>query len=75
MLSFDEASDDATEFLKSNSLNLPLYFPAGPLPSLLDVQSIPATFIFNESGKLERRIDGMHNYDSDEFVKLLSGAQ
>lgn len=75
MLSLDEASEDATDFLKSNSLNLPLYFPAGPLPSLLEVQSIPATFIFDENGKLERRIDGMHNYDSDEFVKLLSGAQ
>lgn len=75
MLSLDEGMEDATDFMKSNSLNLPIYFPGGQLPSLLEVQSIPATFIFDEKGKLLRRIDGMHNYDSEEFTKLLSGAQ
>ena len=75
MLSLDEGMEDATDFMKSNSLSLPIYFPGGQLPSLLEVQSIPATFIFDENGKLLRRIDGMHNYDSEEFTKLLSGAQ
>ena len=75
MLTVDEEAGAAENFVRSNSITAPIYHPAEQLPSLLAVESIPATFIFDEKGKLIRRIDGMHNYDTEEFKNLLSGGQ
>ena len=75
MLTLDEEEGAAENFVRSNSITAPVYHPAEALPALLAVESIPATFIFDEKGKLIRRIDGMHNYDTEEFKTLLNGGQ
>lgn len=75
MLTLDEEAGAAENFVRSNSITAPVYHPAEQLPSLLAVQSIPATFIFDEKGKLIRRIDGMHDYDTEEFKTLLGAGQ
>ena len=71
MLSLDDNFDKALTFVKQQKLSLPVYYPAGNLPILFNVNSIPTTFIFDENGKLIRRIDGGNDYDSQTFRELL----
>ena len=71
MLSLDDNFDKAKRYFTSAKLDLPLYYPAQNLPPLFSVQSIPTTFIFDESGKLLRRIDGSEDYDTREFRNIL----
>lgn len=71
LLSMDENFDKAKVFVKQQQLSLPVFYPAENLPVLLNVNSIPTTFIFDENGKLIRRIDGGNDYDSQAFRELL----
>lgn len=71
MLSLDESFDKAKEYIDGSKLNLPFYYPAEILPALFNVPGIPATFIFDEQGKLIRKIEGGRDYDSNEFRNLL----
>jgi thiol-disulfide isomerase/thioredoxin len=71
MLSLDDNFDKARAFVKQQRLSLPIYYPAGNLPGLFNVNSIPTTFIFDESGKLAKRIDGGDDYDSQLYREML----
>lgn len=72
MLSLDDDFTKAINYKKSSGLALPMYYPAANLPALFNVDGIPATFIFNEKGQLIKRLEGSMNYDTDEFLKLLT---
>ena len=71
LLSLDDQFEKATNYAASQKLKLPLYYPTQQLPALFNVEGIPATFIFSESGELMKRIDGMENYDTKAFRDLL----
>lgn len=73
MLSLDEDFTKALNYSKSSNLTLPMYCPAANLPQLFNVDGIPATFIFNKKGELIHNIQGSVNYDTEEFVKMLTG--
>lgn len=73
MLSVDEQREAGANFALNKKLAAPVYFPEEQLPSLFQVQGIPATFIFDEQGKLVKRVDGASNYDTEEYVTLLNG--
>jgi thiol-disulfide isomerase/thioredoxin len=72
MLSLDDDFEKAKSYVQENNLMLPIYYPAETLPELFNVNGIPATFIFNEKGKLIKRVDGMDNYDSGKYRDLLN---
>ena len=71
MLSFDENPEASTRFIQSNKLSFPIYFPAEQPPAILQTDGIPATFIFDESGKLIKQNSGTENYDTDEYRQML----
>lgn len=71
MLSLDENFETAKNFAKNNKMTMPVYYPAENLPAMLNTQGIPATFIFNEKGELTKRNDGMDDYDTEAYVRLL----
>ena len=71
MLSLDDNFDKAKQYIAGKKLELPLYYPAEGLPSLFNVQGIPATFIFNQNGELVKRIDGMDDYDTRAYREML----
>lgn len=71
MLSLDDNFNSAKHFAKSKHMQLPLYYPAGNLPSLFNINGIPATFIFNEKGELIKANMGMDDYNTQAYVKLL----
>ncbi len=73
MLSLDDDFTKALNYSKSSNLTLPMYYPAANLPPLFNVDGIPATFIFDKKGELIHNIQGSINYDTEEFVKMLSG--
>jgi thiol-disulfide isomerase/thioredoxin len=72
LLSLDDNFDIAKQYAQEKNLRLPIYYPAGTLPQLFNVQGIPATFIFNENGELLHRQDGAANYDSPKFEAMLA---
>jgi thiol-disulfide isomerase/thioredoxin len=72
MLSLDDDFEKAKSYVMENNLMLPIYYPAEQLPELFNVQGIPATFIFDENGRLIKRVEGMDNYDSQQYKKLLN---
>ncbi len=72
MLSLDENFEVAKKFAKSENLTLPVYYPADKLPALFNTDGIPATFIFNENGDLVKQNNGADDYDTHEYVRLLT---
>lgn len=72
MLALDNDFNTSKAFMQQKKLDLPAYYPAGPLPELFNVPGIPATFIFDESGKLVKKVEGASDYDTEAYVKLLT---
>ena len=71
LLSVDEKFQSSLDFMNKNNLNLPVYFPTQPLPDLFNTGGIPVTFIFNEKGELIKQNNGVEDYDTIEYLKLL----
>ncbi|MBO9681317.1 MAG: TlpA family protein disulfide reductase [Flavisolibacter sp.] len=70
LISFDDQFELAKKYVSSKKLKLPIYYPTENPPALFNVQGIPATFIFNEKGELIKQIEGMENYDTNEYKTL-----
>ena len=73
LLSLDKNFEVAKKFAKSENLSVPIYYPAEKLPALFNIDGIPATFIFNEDGILEMQNNGADDYDTEEYLHILSG--
>ncbi len=71
MISLDDNFELAKRFAKKSKLQLPVYYPAEPLPAIFNINGIPATFIFNEKGELIKSNNGMDNYNTNEYLQLL----
>jgi len=71
LVSLDDQFEMAKKYVSSQKLKLPIYYPAERLPLLFQVQGIPATFIFDETGQLIKRVDGGENYDTKEYKSML----
>lgn len=71
MLSLDDDFTKAKKFMRSQKLNLPVYYPAENLPTVFNVDAIPSTFIYNENGELLQQISGGNDYHSETFRQLL----
>jgi thiol-disulfide isomerase/thioredoxin len=72
MLALDDDFGKSLGYFNASKFTLPAFHPATALPELLNVQGIPATFVFNAKGELVKRIEGGDNYDTEEYLKLLS---
>lgn len=72
MLALDDDFAKSIEYLNASKLTLPAFYPSTAMPELFNVQGIPATFIFNAKGELIKKIEGRDNYNTEEYVKLLS---
>ena len=70
LISLDDQFEHAKKYVSSKKLKLPIYYPTENPPTLFNVQGIPATFIFNEKGELIKQIEGMENYDTNEYKTL-----
>lgn len=73
MLALDDDFRKSVKYIQTAKFSLPVYYPASPMPEMFNVPAIPTTFIFDEKGELIKTIEGSVNYDTEEYVKLLSG--
>ena len=64
--------ETAKQFAAKTKLGIPVYYPAGDLPPLFNVESIPVTFIFDDKGELIHRQEGAADYNTNRFTKLLN---
>jgi thioredoxin-related protein len=71
MLGLDDAFEKSKNYMSSQKLDMPLYYPAQNMPEMFNVPSIPTTFIFDEKGQLIDKIVGGDDYDTDKYRKLL----
>jgi len=73
MLSLDQKDplSKVSSYIENKSFTFPVYFPASTLPNLLQVRSIPTTFVINPEGKVVYKEMGTANYDTDKFLKFL----
>lgn len=72
MLSLDQNFETAKNFAKANKMQLPVFYPAENLPAMFNTDGIPATFIFNEKGELIKINNGMDDYNTEAYIKLLN---
>lgn len=73
MLSLDKPENfkKVISYVEKNKYTFPVYIPGSALPSLLDVPSIPTTFIIGKDGKVKMKKIGTANYDTDDFREYL----
>jgi thiol-disulfide isomerase/thioredoxin len=71
MLALDDNFDTSKDFVKSKNYDMPMYYPAEPLPALFNVAGIPVTFIFNEQGQIIHKTEGSDDYGKAKYINLL----
>jgi thiol-disulfide isomerase/thioredoxin len=73
MLSLDQAGQQqrVVQFIKDKEFTFPVYLPASSLPTLLRVNTIPATFVIGQDGKVKLKKSGTSNYDTEAFREFL----
>lgn len=72
MLSLDDNFDKARAYARNNNMKLPIFYPAGELPALFNVEGIPTTFIFDENGVIIHQQTGSSDFDTNEFLTMLT---
>ncbi|MCX6216782.1 TlpA disulfide reductase family protein [Spirosoma sp.] len=71
MLSLDEDPQTVRQAIQQKGFSFPVYTPASALPDDFATQAIPTTLILTRDGQIAQRIEGMANYDTDEFRRYL----
>lgn len=71
MLSLDEDPQKVRQLVDQKKFTFPVYVPGSQLPEAFNTQAIPTTLILDSEGKIAQRIEGMANYDTDEFRQYL----
>lgn len=73
MISVDDEGDQhkVRRFVTDKGYTFPVYTLAGRLPELLEVRSIPATFVVAKDGKVVMKESGVANYDTKKVRKFL----
>lgn len=71
LISLDDRFETAKKFASKKGYEMPIYEVVGNLPDLFNVPGIPATFVFDESGKLSFTHVGMTDYSKKRFVQMM----
>ncbi|MBB3700593.1 redoxin family protein [Flammeovirga yaeyamensis] len=72
MLSVDEKPENVGEFMKRKKFTFPVYQEITSTPSVFQTRSIPTTFVFDKNGEIIFKHTGIANYDTEDFVKMLT---
>jgi thiol-disulfide isomerase/thioredoxin len=72
MISVDDNTAGALEYIRKKGYTMPVYFASGALPDLLNVEEIPASFLFDRGGALVKTVKGIGYYNTKGYVDLLS---
>lgn len=72
MIGLDDEFAKPFAYATKNKIKLPVFYPAENLPAVFNTDAIPATFIFNEKGELIHKQIGSVDYNTKEYLTLLS---
>jgi len=75
LLSMDRNDDlpKIVKYVEKNKYTFPVYQPNGYLPDLLQVPSIPTTFIIDKNGNVVSKKVGTTNFNTGKFKSYLEG--
>jgi thiol-disulfide isomerase/thioredoxin len=75
MLSLDQDNrfKKVSSYVSKQGFTFPVFYPQNALPDLLQVRSIPATFVINPKGEVVYQQSGTANYDTEKFKSFLEG--
>lgn len=73
MVDVDKNYGKSQKFMDKNQYNLPVYLPAGEIPTDFLSGAIPTTVIIDKAGRVVARQEGGANYASPEAVKFFEG--
>lgn len=73
MLSLDQNDrfNKVSSYISRQAFSFPVFYPQEGLPDLLQVRSIPTTFVISPKGEVVYSSAGTANYDTDKFKKFL----
>lgn len=73
MLSLDQNDrfNKVSSYIAKQGFSFPIFYPNDGLPDLLQVRSIPTTFVISPTGEVVYSSAGTANYDTDKFKKFL----
>lgn len=72
MISVDDNTAGALEYIRKKGYTMPVYFASGALPELLNVPEIPASFLFDRKGVVVKTVKGIGYFNTQGYVDLLS---
>jgi thiol-disulfide isomerase/thioredoxin len=67
MVSYDDTPEKAMRFIQKKNYDFEIYFPGKKYP--FHTESIPATFVLDQHGKVIAVHNGMANFDKPEVVE------
>ena len=76
LVSLDEESQKAVDFMEGKGYSMPYYFPSSGLPQVFRSSYIPSTYVISKEGKVIYKKEGIADYSSRAFREwLLQQAQ
>lgn len=71
LLSVDQDPDAAREFMRKSNHDLPVFFPATPIPPALQGRVVPTSYVISADGQVVYRKEGMADYSARRFREWL----
>src|SRR5690625_5219826 len=71
LVSVDKKREKAIQFMQSEDLPMPYYFPASGLPEPMKGTSIPTTYVISKEGQIVYQKRGMADYSSTSFKEWM----
>lgn len=72
MVDVDNNRVKSQKFMEGRNFDLPVYTPAGPVPSSYFGDAIPTTLVLNKEGKVVFKHEGMNDFSHREFKDFLA---
>lgn len=72
LLSFDNDFEKAKDFDTRKGYDLPIFAPAGNLPTMFQSSALPTTYVIDADGNLALTHKGMADYNAPEFKEFLN---
>jgi thiol-disulfide isomerase/thioredoxin len=74
-ISEDEDPEAAKQYLQTNKFDLPLYTASGQAAGSFYTGTLPTTLLFDKTGQLNYKHEGMANYNSGQFISRIRSLQ
>lgn len=72
LVDVDGDQEKSRKFMQKKNLNLPIYYPASPLPDTFYSGTLPTTIILDKRGNIVTQWHGLRNYGGEDMVEFLN---